>query len=585
MDEFLPGLEALAGCVDVLMDPGDDVAVTRGLLARHDPAAGLVVVHPTATTRQRLSLAHDMLAALGAPIEALGAERLGGADAAWRAVRTWLTVDRVAHLVVLRAHRLDPRVWSALGYLAQTTHTQLLLVCHHPTIPTPLRAALAAMPLWVFHSLPEVVAFYRWDTHPVPRRRPPAPPRWPTLSHGLPVGQVMHYRADIHRRHSPEVFAAVDELYGRGLDAACEWLRGRPRPGPGGRPGAGARIQAFVGELVHASPSPRHTVALLRGAQAGFLLHGCWLILPPVHRLLGGPGFTSTPVTHAIVDRIRAGTANPVLAAAVALALFTGVEPAALASLRMAALDPPAHLLTVPYKTQRMPSDARQRYHSIPLRHADAVFYVPLPARRLLRAARLFLLAHDWDPEARVFAGFFPLHQLVEQAAARCGLALPRRPVPLLGLWQLRVGWTRLGAPVHPDPPDLGRPAGSSCHTATPPAPAPAAAPIYRRPYEKLGRRWAPTGDAPDVLPRLLRAHLDGAPLRLPPRTHTLRPGVPPPEPEANRRRRLVERHLAVRLPPEPNGDGDRLTVHPDIAFALRLTDRPCPAEPARDGD
>lgn len=53
---------------------------------------------------------------------------------------------------------------------------------------------------------------------------------------------------------------------------------------------------------------------LLRGAQAGFLLHGYWLTVP-AFKELSGPGLTSVPVTAAIIDRIKAGTAHPVLAA------------------------------------------------------------------------------------------------------------------------------------------------------------------------------------------------------------------------------------------------------------------------------
>src|SRR6266536_1420669 len=47
------------------------------------------------------------------------------------------------------------------------------------------------------------------------------------------------------------------------------------------------------------------------------------------------------------------------------------------------------------------------------------VFFVPLPARPLLRAARDLLTAHNSDPQQRVFAGFSPIHESVEQAAAQ----------------------------------------------------------------------------------------------------------------------------------------------------------------------
>jgi len=443
--------EALMGQLDVLLDPTDDMAVTRGLLARHNPAAGLLVVHPTPTVRQLRSLAHDVLTALGAPVKALHEERLFLADVAWRAVQARLTVERVMHLVVLRAHRLDPRAWTGLAYLAQSTLTQLLLVCHTPAIPPRLLTDLGSMTIWPFHSLAELVKVYRWDTHPLPVRRRPTSPAFPDLPGRLPTSQVMHYRADVYRRHSPEVFARVDELYGRGVDVACQWLRGRQPPGPGD--GADARIQEFVTQLVHDTPSPQHTLALLRGAQAGFILHGCWLTVPNLSRL-GGPGCSSRPVTYEIAQRIRGGTANPVMAAGVALALFTGVDPIALRSVKVRALSGPSHLLTFPYKMQPLKAVVVNKYRRFPPLQADAVFYVPRPVRPLLRTTYTFLTNGGADPTQRIFHQFTPVHLAIEQAAARCGVQLPHRPVEPLGLWQLRVRWGWLGESFHAGPPD-----------------------------------------------------------------------------------------------------------------------------------
>jgi len=70
------------------------------------------------------------------------------------------------------------------------------------------------------------------------------------------------------------------------------------------------------------------------------------------------------------------------------------------------------------------------------------------------------------------------------------------------------------------------------------------------------------------VVPRLVRAHLDQAQPRLP---------------SPADRHGLVERHLAVWAPAATAGAADRLTVHPDIAFALRISDRPGPVEPVLD--
>jgi len=134
-----------------------------------------------------------------------------------------------------------------------------------------------------------------------------------------------------------------------------------------------------------------------------------------------------------------------------------------------------------------------------------------MPARPLLRAAYEFLTGHSDDLTRRIFGPFTPAHLAIEQAAARCGVPLPRHPVEPLGLWQLRVRWSWLGESFHPDLADPDRPAGPNCHTAVPSAPDPAATPpLYRRPY-RLRNRWSPLGADPRVVPRLLRAHLDHA--------------------------------------------------------------------------
>jgi hypothetical protein len=62
--------------VRILLDPGDDMQVTVGLLERHDPARGQVIVHPTPCASSPQAFAHDLLYALGRAVNRLDAERL-----------------------------------------------------------------------------------------------------------------------------------------------------------------------------------------------------------------------------------------------------------------------------------------------------------------------------------------------------------------------------------------------------------------------------------------------------------------------------------------------------------------------------
>src|SRR5512142_2871159 len=115
----------------ILLDPGDDVAITRGLMACHNPGAGVVVVHPTPAVRDLVSLGQDVLAALGGPVNTFGEERMSrGAKTIWRAAAAWLRADGIEQLVVLRAHRLQLNSWLALTGLLSATRVRLLLVCH-----------------------------------------------------------------------------------------------------------------------------------------------------------------------------------------------------------------------------------------------------------------------------------------------------------------------------------------------------------------------------------------------------------------------------------------------------------------------
>ncbi|MEU0156401.1 hypothetical protein [Micromonospora fulviviridis] len=548
--------------VRVLLDPGDDVAVTAGLLARHDPAAGVVVVHPTPAARGVVSLAHDLLAALG--LSARAAAAIGGTRSAWLAAAAWVSGERVEHLVVLRADRLEATCWVHLVGLVHSARIRLLLVCHVRVIPAHLGAALRDVEHEVLTE-PPALATAR------PTRSTPAAGRYPPLPARLPTGQVLHYRADVYRQHHWNTFTRVDDLYSRGLDAACTWLRHRAGPQPGRT--ADERVQAFLTALVHDSPTRQHTLALLRGVQAGFLLHGQWLAVPAPGRL-SGPGLTSTPMTADVVERIRAGVAHPLLAAGVALALFTGINLRSLRPLRADALPQPAHLVRIPFRYDDALAESRSTFGSGMPRHATAVVSVPHAARPLLRAARAYLLSRSADPRQRVFEGISPMIPRIEEAAAGCGIPLPEA-AELIGAWQLRTRWARLDEPVHTDRHDTTGPPpadGRFCLAARPVTPDPSTAPPYRHPDDELRKRWSPL-NAPAFLPGLVRAYLDGT-------EPTMRGYYDhddqPPYADELRRADMVAHHLAVRVQPE-HGGPDRITVHPDIAFALRLTDQPAP--------
>jgi hypothetical protein len=480
--------------VVVLMDPLDDAAVTAELLAAHDPGRGVVVVHPTPATSGAKALGQDLLHALGRPISRLATERVSGATPAWHAATAWIAAGDVDRLIVLRAHRLTPSTWEQLLELWRCTGVRLVLVCHDHKVPRDAARLLEAADHYVTQDFDDVLP----TGVRLPPRVIPADPPAQDLP-PLPDTDFIRFRADAYRRLAGEEFIRVDMVYGRGLAAACTWLarhrdtqaaqrvagghflRGifpgfmRPEEITAGidllerhydkrtlRSLAGgllcvgrdwetrsypshwgdvAGLQLFLTELVADSPSRRHTIARLRGAQAGFLLHGLLLTLPEhLPSTANGPSLTSVPVTAATAARIRAGVAHPVHAAALATALFTGLEPTSLAPCPISALSQDCAALDLygpvaGYQDSRLPGR----------------LFVPEPARPLLRAARTFLQLRGTEASKRLLtAGIGVDGSQLAASAVSCQLALPATTHTAGDTWHTAAQAWWVGRPLHP---------------------------------------------------------------------------------------------------------------------------------------
>jgi hypothetical protein len=100
-----PGVAETSGgrAVRVVLDPQDCGRCTRVLTELHHLGAGRVVCHPR-PGGARAQLGADLLVALGKRHDALELEHLGSRG--WALAAMWLRAERIAHLVVLRAHQL-----------------------------------------------------------------------------------------------------------------------------------------------------------------------------------------------------------------------------------------------------------------------------------------------------------------------------------------------------------------------------------------------------------------------------------------------------------------------------------------------
>ena len=432
----------MAAEVRVLLDPGDDMHVSVGLLESHDPARGRVIVHPTPGASSPQALAHDLLGALGRAVNRLNAEQLAG-PAAGRAVTAWMVTDQIDDLVVLRADRLSAGAWTWVLGLCRETGSRVLLVCHTRQIPAHLDAVLAGTGYQLLIGLPQALR----AAGPRPRSRPdgaagagPDAADLPRFLHP----HIRNYRSKAFAQLGPAGFARTDAVYRHGRDAACRWLSTRPAPGAAAV--TCQSVQLFLTWLVHDSPSRHHTLARLRGAQAGFRLHGLMLNIPPSQRLLdvlSGPGLNAPLVTAETAGRIRAGVAHPVIAAGIAAVLVTGVQALALASTPWDALSPENDTLQLtwhPPNRQLVPASLA----ASPAPATTAVFHVPAAARPLLRAARHFSRSAPGHRAAgRLFAATPFSNERIGAAAANCKVPLPAQP-SLTAMWQIRVTCTRV---------------------------------------------------------------------------------------------------------------------------------------------
>lgn len=458
--------------VTVLIDADDDAAVTTALLNAHDPTAGCVVVHPTPAVSSTSALARDVLRALGRPIGRLSDERISTAGPAFKAAAAWMIAEGVRDLIVLRAQLLSAASWEQLIELARCAGLRLVLVRHGLDRRWELDRVLGEVEHHVTKDLAEVL-----PDRPVPPTAAAAAAAAPPVTElpRIPSSDVHRFRADAWRRLPAEDFARVDAVYEQGVQAACRWLSSHPDRSPWSEslPQRGVQLvfppflppneihagltllnskftgevlraiaegllcvgrewstlsglhrwsdveglHRFLTELVADSPSRRHTIARLRGAQAGFLLHGLHLALPANLDSANGPGLNTVPFTEDTAARLRAGVAHPVHAAAIAAAMFTALDPDVLATIPISLLADDAAVL------QTRPGGIGQ------LTGTPTSYFVPAPARPLLLAARAFLYLRGASPSQRLLST--SVGSLAATAAV-CGVPLPIR-TPRIG--------------------------------------------------------------------------------------------------------------------------------------------------------
>jgi hypothetical protein len=479
--------------VTIVLDPHDDADCLHHALAAHDPAGGCITVHPTPGTTSDGQLCLDVLIALGKPAhQAAGLSGRGGAQAA-AAATAWLTGARVWLIIALRAHLLSPAQRARLVRLARDSGAKLIVVWH--AAPEPqwadcfpdtvvrladgLRPAIAAARLerkpW-HHAVAARDVLHCTEQGQQPTRCDPDRDDAPLPA--LPHSDFLRFRADAYRRLGAAEFRHVDGVYSYGLDLACTWIvqqaqaigdaappTGRavaPEPAPGTgvtgiahsrasvlhrlpeqiapdrayprRVGSLDGLRLFLTDLVADCPTREHAIARIRGAQAGFFLHGFLLTVP----ILAGRPMSAGLIAQLTPDdaeRIATHLAHPVHAAALTAALFTDARTDDLQLTPLTALSPDA--TTIEIRERIAAADGRL------LLEETITYRVPVHARGILTAGRCFLLLNGAQGADSLFEqGIGARGRQLLASAQSCGLTVPS----LLGQHEHHRSWLRRAA-------------------------------------------------------------------------------------------------------------------------------------------
>ncbi|MCX4474858.1 hypothetical protein OOK44_38630 [Streptomyces cellulosae] len=460
-----PSAAEAAGPVRLLLDTEDDRAVHRAACRWADPARGKITVDPTPHTTSPAYLALDVLRALGrSGFSHPEAERMS-TDPAWRAVICWSLAAGVREVIVLRAHLLTVERLRRLATWRTETGIRLILVAHAPE-PA---GARRLMEHFADAQLTDV-ARVRGTAAALAAIGPAAADRRvgpPPLDHVPPLpaalrSSVAVFRAECWRRQNGADFARTDGQYRAGYAAARTWLaRTLPPPDDAEDTGHPAEptafglheteaLRLFLARLTVSSPSREHTVARIRGAQAGLLTRSVLLNVPDDLTRRTGPGITTLPLTPRAVHTITTHLPNPLRAAAIAALLFTGTTTSLLAMTQIAGVDE---------GTTRITIDREGRINVGAPPTARHLYAIPPRARPLLRAALEFRRRTPRTaPGHGLFANCFGTTLRLKALLADSGLAVPALDHPHGGDdWHTAAHGWYLHAPTLPAPDVLPR--------------------------------------------------------------------------------------------------------------------------------
>jgi hypothetical protein len=384
--------------VQVVLDPDDRRDLIQAFSSLADLTAGRAVCHAIPAGSSLYGLGLAVLLGLGKRFDAARVERVQ--PRCWRLAGIWLAAEEVRDLFVSRAHLLGARHWSALLDLAANRPMRLWLVVHRARLHPAKQQVLAGWQSAVL-SAEEFLALWA-DTRPVGRAADPG-----DFPH-VPADDFPSFRAACRRLLDPPSFARVDAVYEQAFTAARRWVRTTVVDWEDRYGGIDVEtVGGFLRDMTVSSTSPSETLVRLRGAQAGFFLHGILLTVDLTSRAMIGETDLRPTLSPAVADHLR-GFCTPSWTAAAALTLLAEPPYGALQGMRIGDVAADGTWATI----------ARQR------------FPIPDYARSLVRAQLLDRRSQLADANAPPLESqpLFP-----DRGPAR---ARPNRALDALAIWR-----------------------------------------------------------------------------------------------------------------------------------------------------
>lgn len=299
-----------------ILDPDEAAVLSVKVRRIAFPGSHAVSLAPLPGTDDRLAwLASDLLEALGKRMSSYGTPR--GAVELWSLARTWLSVERIALVVIVGVDFVGAKLLRMLGEL----DTEVLLVYEGDVLPDGHREALAGIGAGRV-DLEEAKQQIVGHVGPRRRRLPLPPADEAPVFPAVPRDAFPYFWPRCKEVLSREDFEVVAEVYTR-ADRQTETFLARSNVDH-------FDVAEFLQALVAESPSVDRELTALRGAEHGFFRDG-WLLRVDPDALAARGAPLPAPITVRHLECLR-WYANARVAAIAALA-FSGLTPEGITTL------------------------------------------------------------------------------------------------------------------------------------------------------------------------------------------------------------------------------------------------------------